>query len=124
MDDILRAGALLQAARISAGLSQDEIAARCGTSQSAIARLERGTGNATVSTLVRSAAAAGYKISITLVPLPEPDPVIERYKADVDRASLREARSRSVTERLQSLGEWQLSLRELAAATRAARQAR
>ena len=124
MDDILRAGALLQAARISAGLSQDEIAARCGTSQSAIARLERGTGNATVSTLVRSAAAAGYKISITLVPLPEPDPVIERYKADVDRASLREARSRSVTERLQSLGEWQLSLRELAAATRAARQSR
>ena len=120
----MRAGVLLQAARISAGLSQDEIAARCGTSQSAIARLEGGTGNATVSTLVRSAAAAGYTISIALVPLPEPDPVIERYKADVDRTSLREARRRSVTERLQSLGEWQLSLRELAAATRAARQAR
>ncbi len=115
---------LIQAARAAAGLSQEELAALSGTSQSAIARLEGGTANATVSTLVRSAAAAGYAISIALVPLPEPDPVIERYKADVDRASLRENQRRSVEERLRSLGEWQLSLRDLAAATRAARQAR
>lgn len=119
MNDISNAGALIQSARASAGLSQEDVALRCGTSQSAIARLESGTANATISTLVRSAAATGYAIHIELVPLPEPDPVIERYKADIDRASLRENLRRSVSERLHSLGEWQVSLRALTDATRA-----
>lgn len=124
MSDISKAGALLQSARMSAGLSQEEIALRCGTSQSAIARLESGTANATIGTLVRSAAAAGYAINIELVPLPAPDAVIERYKVDVDRASMRENLRRSVSERLQSLSEWQVSLRTLADATRSARPTR
>ena len=124
MNDIFNAGALIQAARTSAGLSQEDVAMRCGTSQSAIARLESGTGNATIGTLVRSAAATGYAIRIELVPLPEPDRVIERYKVDVDRASLRENRRRSISERLQSLAEWQVSLRTLADSTRRARPTR
>ena len=124
MIDISRAGSLIHAARTAAGLSQEEIALRCGTSQSAIARLESGTANATIGTLVRSAAAAGYALTIELVPLPEPDAVIERYKADVDRASLRENQRRSVSERLQSLGEWQVSLRTLADAARGVRPTR
>lgn len=47
----------LVAARRAAGLSQTEIAARMGTSQSAVARLERGDLDARLSTLERYAAA-------------------------------------------------------------------
>jgi transcriptional regulator with XRE-family HTH domain len=43
--------------RRSRGLSQTEVAARMGTSQSALARLESGRADARVSTLARYAAA-------------------------------------------------------------------
>lgn len=114
-------GERLLRSRHHAGLSQAQLAKRCGTSQSAIARLELGSSNATVATLVRVAAAAGFAITVDLIPLPTPDPVIARYKQDVDRASLRENRKRTVDQRLRSLGEWQLAVRELERATRAAR---
>ncbi|HEY7359035.1 MAG TPA: helix-turn-helix transcriptional regulator [Ktedonobacterales bacterium] len=44
------------------GLSQAEVAARMGTSQSALARLERGEGNPTLATVERYASAMGKKI--------------------------------------------------------------
>jgi len=53
----------LAAARRSAGLSQTEVAARMGTSQSAVARLESGDADARASTLERYAAALGGQIS-------------------------------------------------------------
>ncbi len=43
--------------RISLGLSQTEVAARMGTSQSAVARLETGQVDSRLSTLERYAAA-------------------------------------------------------------------
>jgi predicted XRE-type DNA-binding protein len=49
--------------RKSAGLSQTEVAARMGTSQSAVARLEGGDADVRASTLERYAAAIGSKIS-------------------------------------------------------------
>jgi ribosome-binding protein aMBF1 (putative translation factor) len=49
--------------RQAAGLSQTEIAARMGTSQSAVARLESGTADVRASTLERYAAAVGGQIS-------------------------------------------------------------
>ena len=49
-----------------AGLSQTEIAARMGTSQSAVARLESGTADVRASTLERYAAAVGGQITWTL----------------------------------------------------------
>ena len=49
--------------RQSAGLSQTEVAARMGTSQSAVARLESGTGDVRASTLERYAAAIGGQIT-------------------------------------------------------------
>jgi predicted XRE-type DNA-binding protein len=49
--------------RQAAGLSQTEIAARMGTSQSAVARLESGTADVRASTLERYAAAVGGEIS-------------------------------------------------------------
>ena len=45
------------------GLSQTEVAARMGTSQSAVARLESGTGDVRASTLERYAAAVGGQIT-------------------------------------------------------------
>jgi DNA-binding XRE family transcriptional regulator len=48
--------------RRSAGLSQTEVAARMGTSQSAVARLETGEADVRVSTLERYAAAIGSQL--------------------------------------------------------------
>jgi predicted XRE-type DNA-binding protein len=49
--------------RQAAGLSQTEVAARMGTSQSAVARLESGTADVRASTLERYAAAVGSEIA-------------------------------------------------------------
>jgi transcriptional regulator with XRE-family HTH domain len=48
--------------RREAGLSQTEVAARMGTSQSAVARLEAGQGDLRLSSLERYAAALGRTI--------------------------------------------------------------
>jgi DNA-binding Xre family transcriptional regulator len=53
----------LSAERQAAGLSQTEVAARMGTSQSAVARLESGDADARASTLERYAAAIGCQIT-------------------------------------------------------------
>jgi len=50
------------APRLALGLSQTEVAARMGTSQSAVARLEAGPHDLRVSTLHRYAAALGRQI--------------------------------------------------------------
>jgi ribosome-binding protein aMBF1 (putative translation factor) len=47
----------LVARRVSLGLSQTEVAARMGTSQSAVARLEAGQGDVRLSSLQRYATA-------------------------------------------------------------------
>ncbi len=49
--------------RQAAGLSQTEVAARMGTSQSAVARLESGIADVRASTLERYAAAVGGQIT-------------------------------------------------------------
>jgi ribosome-binding protein aMBF1 (putative translation factor) len=53
----------LTAERQAARLSQTEVAARMGTSQSAVARLESGEADARASTLERYAAAVGHQIT-------------------------------------------------------------
>jgi ribosome-binding protein aMBF1 (putative translation factor) len=52
----------LAARREKLGLSQTRVAARMGTSQSAVARLEAGEIDAKLSTVERFAAALGHKI--------------------------------------------------------------
>jgi predicted transcriptional regulator len=52
-------GEELVARRHELGLSQTQVAARMGTSQSAVARLEAGQGDVRLSTLERYAAALG-----------------------------------------------------------------
>jgi transcriptional regulator with XRE-family HTH domain len=56
----------LVALRQAGGMSQTEVAARMGTSQSAVARLEAGTSDVRASTLERYAAAIGGQITWTL----------------------------------------------------------
>ena len=53
-------------ARARAGLSQAELAERMGTSQSAIARLERGQTLPSTKTLIRFAEATGSKVELRL----------------------------------------------------------
>jgi ribosome-binding protein aMBF1 (putative translation factor) len=53
----------LTAERHAARLSQTEVAARMGTSQSAVARLESGEADTRASTLERYAAAIGCQIT-------------------------------------------------------------
>ena len=57
----------LAVARRAAQLTQADVAHRMGTSISAVARLERGEMNPTVSTLQRFAFAVGKKIDWRLV---------------------------------------------------------
>lgn len=54
--------AALAAKRVALGLSQTEVAARMGTSQSAVARLESGEADLRLSTLERYAAAIGQRL--------------------------------------------------------------
>ena len=62
LDEVLKA-------RADAGLTQGEVAARVGTTQSAIARLEsvQSRHSPSIATLQRYARALGYKVEIRLV---------------------------------------------------------
>jgi predicted transcriptional regulator len=55
--------AQLVARRRALGLSQTEVAARMGTSQSAVARLEAGAADARMSTVERYAHALGHRLA-------------------------------------------------------------
>jgi predicted transcriptional regulator len=54
------------ARRHELGLSQTQVAARMGTSQSAVARLEAGQGDVRLSTLERYAAALGSLVVLRM----------------------------------------------------------
>lgn len=60
------AHALIEA-RVKAGLTQEEVAKRMGTTQSVIARLEGGRTLPSIKTLYRYAEATGTKPKINLV---------------------------------------------------------
>jgi len=60
--------AILQEARRRAGLTQRELAARAGTSQSAIARIERGRQLPSLETLQRILRACDLELRFELEP--------------------------------------------------------
>jgi transcriptional regulator with XRE-family HTH domain len=62
IDEVLKA-------RTASGLTQADLAARVGTTQSAIARLESGTPqhSPSIVTLQRYARAMGYRVEIKLI---------------------------------------------------------
>lgn len=57
----------LHKARKEAGLTQEQVAKRMGTSQTYIAAIERGRKNVSFSTIARFARACGKRVSITLL---------------------------------------------------------
>jgi predicted transcriptional regulator len=54
--------------RVEMGMSQRELAERCGTTQSAIARLERGGRPPRIDTLLRIAEALDCELVVELMP--------------------------------------------------------
>jgi transcriptional regulator with XRE-family HTH domain len=69
----LNPGALLRAARDRAGLTQRELARRCGTSQSVVARIENGRTDPSTATLEHLLAAAGFELRAALALIPVAD---------------------------------------------------
>lgn len=67
-DEVRGAVRRLAEHRRAVGLSQTEVAARMGTSQSAVARLEAGHGDARLSTLQRYAAALDHTMRLQVAP--------------------------------------------------------
>jgi transcriptional regulator with XRE-family HTH domain len=73
---------LVREARSRAGLTQRELARRAGTSQSVVARIERGHTRPSSETLGRLLAAAGFELRAELAPRPVLD---THMLEDVDR---------------------------------------
>jgi transcriptional regulator with XRE-family HTH domain len=63
-------GTLIRKARRSAGLTQHQLARRLGTTQSALARLERPGSNPTIETLEEALLAAGHRLELRAVQAP------------------------------------------------------
>lgn len=57
------------AARVNAGLTQEQLAQRMNTTQSVIARLESGRTRPSTQTLERLAAATGTRLKISFEPV-------------------------------------------------------
>lgn len=64
----MRGNHLIREARRRAGLTQVELAERVGTTQSAIARVERGQGRPTLERISELLAACGFEVQVRLVP--------------------------------------------------------
>lgn len=65
---VVRLGRRLREARLAAGLTQAELAARIGSQQSSISHIELGRANPSLLALERIAAAVNCVLEITLVP--------------------------------------------------------
>jgi transcriptional regulator with XRE-family HTH domain len=83
-------GTLIREARQEAGLTQAELAARLGTTQSAIARLERPDSNPRVATLEAALRAAGRRLDVSAPARPP----------EVDEDQIREFLKLTPTERI------------------------
>jgi transcriptional regulator with XRE-family HTH domain len=68
-------GELVREGRKRAGLTQRELAARAGTTQSAIARLEAGRTAPTLETVERFLQLCGFQLIVELVPYDDSDVV-------------------------------------------------
>lgn len=82
MSDSERTGGLLiRAARDRAGLTQQQLAGRAGTTQSMIADYERGRNSPTISTLQRILLAAGFELRMRIAPYSDHDEWLARVEA-------------------------------------------
>ncbi len=60
---------LVKLVRLRAGLTQAELAARCDTTQSAIARIERGASEPSMARVEAIARECGFDITIAVTPI-------------------------------------------------------
>jgi HTH-type transcriptional regulator / antitoxin HipB len=63
--EAFKLGVLLEEARKEAGLTQEELADRCGTNKSYISRIENDASDLRVSTLLRIVQGLGFKLKLT-----------------------------------------------------------
>ncbi len=87
------AGSLIRLARRAAGLTQEQLARRMNTTQTAIARLERHDSNPRLSTLRRAVEATGARLTLDVQPAPS------TANDDLDVDQLREHLRRSPAQR-------------------------
>lgn len=59
-------GGLIRRARLRAGMSQRELADRLGTSQSLVARWERGWVSPSIETVVKAVRACGFDLEMAI----------------------------------------------------------
>jgi transcriptional regulator with XRE-family HTH domain len=94
-------GLLLRKARLDAGLTQAQLAARLGLTQPAVAKLERRDANPTVATLDRALHATGHELSL------------ERAANDVDESQIAERLRLTPAARLAAFQASHRNLRDL-----------
>lgn len=98
----MRPDLLIRDARRAAGLTQAELAARLGVSQSAIAKLEREGSNPTVQTLDRVLRPTGHRLQL-----------IAPAWGGVDLGLIRQALQRTPAERIKSVERMHRDMRRL-----------
>lgn len=87
---------LLRDARLGAGLTQRELAARAGTSQAAIARYESAAAMPDLDTLARLLLACGHRLELRSTPIEDAELRQLRESAQAPPA-LRVRRNRTMT---------------------------
>ena len=97
--------------RRAALLTQAEVAERAGTTQAAVARVERGRVSPTVRTLQRLLAATGYELALEARPA----------RAGIDESLIARQLRLSPAQRLQAFEAGYVDIRGLAGAARRAR---
>jgi transcriptional regulator with XRE-family HTH domain len=100
------AGPILRKARLDAGLTQAQLAARLGFTQPAVARLERPDANPTVATLDRALRATGRRLTT------------EPASPDADETQIIERLRLTPAERLRAFQQSQRNLQRLIAGAR------
>jgi len=75
------ASELIRDARLRAGLTQVQLAARAGVTQSVISTYENGRREPSLAALQRLIRAAGFEASVDLLPADAPSPLRERVAA-------------------------------------------
>lgn len=101
-----RPGRLLAGARLSAGLTQADLARRLGISQAAVARLEQPQSNPRIATLDRALRATGAELIMSARP----------REPSIDESLIRQQLALTAAQRLHNLEVTYAQARELALA--------
>lgn len=99
----MRADLLIRDARRAAALTQAQLAASLGVSQSAIAKLEREGCNPTVKTLDRVLRATGHRLQL----------IAPAWSDGVDESLIRSALTRTPSERIKGVERMHHDMRRL-----------